>query len=54
MTPLPYDYSRCVTPCVLSEQCRRTTPGHPTYQVYTAFKGGLDCDGFYPEIEVKK
>lgn len=49
---LPYDYSRCgITPgneaCPLAHGCaRRTDPGHPTYQTYTAYPGGDGCYGF--------
>jgi hypothetical protein len=53
---LPYDYSRCAVTtqnaaCPLSEKCaRRQDKGREIYQVYTAFDGGFDCDGF---IETK-
>ena len=50
MTPLPYDYARCATPCELAEKCRRTTQGHATYQAYAFYPGGEDCKGFYPEV----
>lgn len=49
---LPYDYPRCgITPgseaCPLAVRCaRRLDPGHPTYQAYSAFPGGMDCHGY--------
>lgn len=49
MTPLPYDYARCATPCALADKCRRTTPGRADYQAYTKYEGGEDCRGFWPE-----
>lgn len=48
---LPFDYSRCgITPaneaCQLATRCaRRTDPGRPEYQTYTAFPGGVECHG---------
>jgi len=47
MTPLPYDFARCITDnCPLAHRCRRKTPGRPGYQSLIAFKGGACCEGF--------
>lgn len=47
---LPYDISRCAnTTCALRSKCRRTEPGHPTYQIYDTFPGGEDCCGYLPK-----
>ena len=48
MTPLPYDYARCMTPCELAAVCRRTTPGRAP-QSYTQYPGGDDCHGLILE-----
>lgn len=47
---LPYDYSRCANEtCALRDRCRRTEPGHPTYQSYSLFPGGEDCHAYLPK-----
>lgn len=52
---MPFDMSRCaVAPgnaaCPLAARClRRIDKGRPTYQAYTAYRGGDDCDGFIQE-----
>lgn len=49
---LPYDIARCAVTggnynCPLKHHClRRLDEGRAEYQVYNAFKGGADCDGF--------
>lgn len=50
--PLPYDYSRCFITeqnkdCPMARHCaRRLDKGRESYQPFTAYKGGLDCDGY--------
>lgn len=52
---LSYDVARCgVTHenyhCPLAHQClRRIDKGRAEYQAFTSFKGGADCDGFWPD-----
>lgn len=49
---LPYDVARCAVThgnyhCPLKRHClRRLDKGRAEYQAFTAFKGGVDCDGF--------
>lgn len=52
MNRLSYDMSRCAVTeqnanCSMAWQClRRLDGGRDSYQTFTAFKGGIDCDGF--------
>ena len=47
MTRLAFDTHRCTRDnCPLAARCMRKTPGHPTYQAYSEFPGGIDCHGF--------
>lgn len=52
MTRLPYDVSRCTNDaCALRLRCLRyLAPGRPSRdpggQVFSAYSGGEDCDGF--------
>lgn len=49
---LSHDYSRCANEtCDLRAKCRRTEPGHPTYQAYSLFPGGADCHAYLPKGE---
>jgi hypothetical protein len=56
---LSYDVSRCCVTdenkdCSLASGClRRLDEGREKYQSFTAFKGGVDCDGFIGSGEVK-
>ncbi len=44
---LPNDYERCITwGCPLADRFLRKQPGHPTYQAFSVFPGGEDCNGF--------
>jgi len=49
---LPYDVARCAKTqanwdCPMKRHClRRLDKGRAEYQPFTAFKGGVDCDGF--------
>jgi hypothetical protein len=56
MRQLPFDYSRCMNEgCPLRDRClRKLSPGHPTYQVYTAFPGGEDCRGFIDATDLSR
>ncbi len=56
MRQLPYDYSRCANEeCPLRGNCLRAlSPGHPTYQVYTAFPGGKDCHGLIDATDLPR
>jgi hypothetical protein len=52
MQRLSYDMSRCAITeqnkdCPVGHEClRRLDAGREKYQAYTAFEGGLECDGF--------
>lgn len=48
---LPFDMSRCLTPCPLAARCLRTTPGRDGYQSYNSFPGGDDCHGLIEEVD---
>lgn len=53
MRTLPYDYSRCANDeCAQRNKCLRyLSPGRPGgMQVFTAFTGGEDCDGFISAV----
>lgn len=56
---LSYDVSRCAVTeqnkdCNIASQClRRLCEGREKYQAYTAFKGGIDCDGFIESRDEK-
>jgi hypothetical protein len=52
MQRLSYDMSRCAITdqnkdCPVGHEClRRLDAGREKYQAYTAFEGGIDCNGF--------
>ena len=53
LRPIPCDCAACATPsgCPLRETCRRAA-GHPPdchRIVATAYPGGPDCHGYWPE-----
>lgn len=49
---LPFDMCRCMTPCALAAQCRRTDPGREWMQPMSVYPGGPECCGLIRREEV--